>query len=240
VKPVHYKDAVTLCLCTKYPEEIGATEFKNTILIERETELALISYNPKTDTIHVSVRGTEDWIKQGKTNLDFLPEVFQARRVKYKACDGFFDATNKIIVPLLESLRTFRHNHKGAKLVLSGFSRGGAVILLLLPFLTGVTEVHTFGGPRTYYKSSVRQINKLAPIFRWVNNNDIVTRLPPRKIARHVGKLMYLKGNGKLMTNIPGRYIIRCFIWGILSFIDPFRDHRMKNEYYKHVMKVTV
>ncbi|MFK8023209.1 MAG: lipase family protein, partial [Ilumatobacter sp.] len=39
------------------------------------------------------------------------------------------------------------------------------------------------------------------PHLRWVNNNDIVTRVPPRWLRyRHVGTRMYLDSNGRHRT----------------------------------------
>ena len=37
--------------------------------------------------------------------------------------------------------------------------------------------------------------------YRWVNNNDIVTRLPPRWLGyRHTGQELYMNAHGQLMS----------------------------------------
>ena len=58
-------------------------------------------------------------------------------------------------------------------------------------------EVITFGSPRPGTKKYIRHAG--IRHIRWVNNNDIVTRVPPRWLRyRHTGILMYLDRNGDL------------------------------------------
>ena len=65
---------------------------------------------------------------------------------------------------------------------------------------------------------------------RWVNNNDIVTRVPPPWMGyRHAGREMYLDNAGQI-RELAGwkrtRDRLRGFIKGLMSFkIDHFADH---------------
>ena len=56
-------------------------------------------------------------------------------------------------------------------------------------------EVATFGSPRVGTKRYIQHAKMRH--FRWVNNNDIVTRVPPKWLGYgHTGTLMYLNADG--------------------------------------------
>lgn len=57
-----------------------------------------------------------------------------------------------------------------------------------------VNGLYTFGCPRAGNRDFERAFNQDsgARAFRFVNNNDIVTRVPPRELDySHVGKFLY-------------------------------------------------
>lgn len=65
-------------------------------------------------------------------------------------------------------------------------------------------EVVTFGSPRVGTKRYID--NAKVRHLRWVNNNDIVTRVPPRWLGyRHVGVRMYLDSNGDVAKMNPAQ-----------------------------------
>ena len=88
--------------------------------------------------------------------------------------------------------------------------------------------MHTFGSPRVGTK---RYINHAKlDYYRWVNNNDIVTRSPPAWLGyRHAGEEIYLDSHGqvKKMNAIERR----ADMWkGLLAGfkrkqLDYFSDH---------------
>jgi triacylglycerol lipase len=89
-------------------------------------------------------------------------------------------------------------------------------------------EIFTYGSPRVGTKKYVTHC--IVKHTRWVNNNDIVTRVPPTWMGyRHVGNEMYLNAYGKVrkMTGyqrLKDRY--RGFIMGLTQGkIDHFSDH---------------
>jgi triacylglycerol lipase len=58
-------------------------------------------------------------------------------------------------------------------------------------------ELHTFGSPRVGCKRYVRHAD--VSHYRWVHNNDIVTRVPPAWLGyRHGGKEIYLDRAGRI------------------------------------------
>ncbi len=116
----------------------------------------------------------------------------------------------------------------------TGHSLGGAMATIcagrcLLAHMQSTPEqIHTFGSPRVGNKRYINhtKVNYL----RWVNNNDIVTQVPPAWAGyRHTGTLMYLNEYGKLANLSPlqlkkDRW--SGFIKGLkLGKIDHFHDH---------------
>ncbi len=65
-------------------------------------------------------------------------------------------------------------------------------------------EVATFGSPRVGTKRYIQHAK--VRHLRWVNNNDIVTRVPPRWLRyRHTGTLMYLDSTGEFKKYTPAQ-----------------------------------
>jgi triacylglycerol lipase len=86
----------------------------------------------------------------------------------------------------------------------------------------------TFGSPRIGSARYVNYVNIEA--YRWVNNNDIVTRVPPEWMGyRHKGEEIYLNAYGQIRRlthwqRIKDRW--RGFIGGLREGrIDHFEDH---------------
>ncbi len=132
--------------------------------------------------------------------------------------------------PVLED--ALRNNQK--TLWFTGHSLGGAMATIcagrcLLAHIQSTPEqIHTFGSPRVGNKRYINhtKVNYL----RWVNNNDIVTQVPPVWAGyRHTGTLMYLNAQGKLADLSPvqqKRDRWSGFINGLkLGKIDHFHDH---------------
>ena len=120
------------------------------------------------------------------------------------------------------------------KLWFTGHSLGGAMATicagrcLLSTIKTSPEHLCTFGSPRVGNK---RYINHAKiDYFRWVNNNDIVTRSPPAWMGyRHTGKEMYLNADGKLkQLNAKQRSVDmwKGFVSGLKrKELDHFSDH---------------
>jgi len=92
--------------------------------------------------------------------------------------------------------------------------------------------VFSFGCPRVGNKRYVHHFK--LDHYRWVNNNDLVTRFPPAWLGyRHTGREMYLNANGKLRRlsrwqRTKDRW--RGFWRGLLSGkLDPLADHLQSN-----------
>jgi triacylglycerol lipase len=99
-------------------------------------------------------------------------------------------------------------------------------------------ELHTFGSPRVGCKRWIRHAD--VTHFRWVNNNDIVTRVPPVFMGyRHCGNEMYLDRKGrlrKLAGVLRSRDRWRGFVGGLFQWrLDMLSDHSIK-QYAEHIV----
>jgi triacylglycerol lipase len=124
-----------------------------------------------------------------------------------------------------------------------GHSLGGAMATICAyrcttsKISTNPQELHTFGSPRVGCRKWIRH----APVshFRWVHNNDVVTRVPPVWMGyRHCGREMYLDRFGRLrqLTGIwRSRDRWRGFVTGLFKWqIDLLADHSV-GLYAKHI-----
>jgi triacylglycerol lipase len=98
-------------------------------------------------------------------------------------------------------------------------------------------ELHTFGSPRVGCKRWIRHAE--VKHYRWVHNNDIVTRVPPVFMGyRHCGNEMYLDRKGRirrLNALLRGRDRWRGFWGGLLQWrLDMLSDHSIK-QYAGHI-----
>lgn len=118
----------------------------------------------------------------------------------------------------------------------TGHSLGGAMTAIcagrckLSHIPSTPAGLFTYGAPRVGNKRYVNHVR--LNYFRWVNNNDIVTRVPPRWFGyRHAGTEIYLNRNGRI-SNVKGMLKARDRFWGFLRSlkrlrIDQFSDHNM-------------
>lgn len=98
-------------------------------------------------------------------------------------------------------------------------------------------ELHTFGSPRVGCKRYIRHAQ--VHHFRWVHNNDIVTRVPPAWMGyRHGGDEVYLDRRGRIrkLTGVwRSRDRWRGLIRGLLKWkLDWLADHSIQ-QYAQHI-----
>lgn len=99
-------------------------------------------------------------------------------------------------------------------------------------------ELHTFGSPRVGCKRYIHHAE--IAHYRWVHNNDIVTRVPPVWMGyRHCGSEVYLDRKGRIrkLTGLwRSRDRWRGFIGGLLHWkLDMLADHSV-SLYAKHIL----
>lgn len=98
-------------------------------------------------------------------------------------------------------------------------------------------ELHTFGSPRVGCKKYVRHAQ--VTHYRWVHNNDIVTRVPPAWMGyRHSGNEVYLDRKGRIrkLTGLwRSRDRWRGLVRGLFRWkLDFLADHSV-GQYAKHI-----
>ena len=116
----------------------------------------------------------------------------------------------------------------------TGHSLGGAMATIcasrckLSHISSNPQSLFTFGSPRVGNRRYVNYVRYEA--YRWVNNNDIVTRVPPAWLGyRHKGQELYLNAYGEIRRfttwqRVKDRW--RGFVGGLKSReFDHFTDH---------------
>jgi triacylglycerol lipase len=153
--------------------------------------------------IVLAFRGTEskclkDWMTDANINLieDCYGEVHR----------GFSFGLNEIWQEILQKLATFRTQNQA--LFITGHSLGAALATLAAARLSApdqVQGVYNFGSPRVGNQDFVTCFDSVyaGRAFRFVNNNDLVTRVAPREFGyRHISQSLYFDSLGKLHPEI--------------------------------------
>ena len=124
-----------------------------------------------------------------------------------------------------------------------GHSLGGAMAkicagrCLVSAIRSEPEELYTFGSPRVGNKEYVRSVDLTH--YRWVNNNDIVTRVPPVLLGyRHSGHELYINNVGIVQEVSGWRRVkdrLAGFLGGLVRFrIDQLSDHSTV-DYIDHI-----
>lgn len=163
-----------------------------------------------------------------------------AVKLKNGVHEGFLTAWDSIKLKLQELLFT-QEIEKDVPLYLTGHSLGGALAVISSKDIDGwgfnLKEVYTFGSPRVSTRQLESQIP--CPIYRVVNENDPIPRLPPALLGyRHIGELHYLTKMGKILIN-PGifRTEVGFFATLFLKFRGLLHNHRLQ-EYLKKLQNL--
>lgn len=173
------------------------------------------------DKIIVAFRGTQpdnllDWL----TDIDIVLINGPGGRVH----NGFFHGVNRIWPELRQRIADFQDNaERPQSLWFTGHSLGAALATIAVARLRfeedkPVYGLYTFGQPRTgdHRFAGFANSDTMTGIFRFVNNNDIVTRVPGRALDyRHLGKMIYFTSDQKIETDIG--------LW--IQFLDRVSGH---------------
>lgn len=155
--------------------------------------------------IIISFRGTEGKISDWATDAKLLKKTWIEANPLGEVHSGFYGALSSIWNDIVKEVNLLRTNNQS--IWITGHSLGGAIAVLAAATFEmqtpriGISGVYTFGQPRIGNHEFSRNYNKTLKkrTFRFVNNNDVVTRVPPQIFGySHVGKLKYFDSDGKM------------------------------------------
>jgi triacylglycerol lipase len=185
--------------------------------------------------IIIAFRGTEpdkleDWMTDAK--LHFIDGMGG------KVHEGFNQALTHVYTEIRRAIAEFQD--RGQSLWFTGHSLGGALATLAVAKLRyeedkPVYGLYTYGQPRVGNRDFERIFNlDLKPrAFRFVNNYDVVPRIPPRLLKySHVGTFLYFDEQGKIHSDLAWWYMLLDAVTGdIKDFLRPgtdgIKDHDM-------------
>ncbi|MEQ1680973.1 MAG: lipase family protein [Nitrospira sp.] len=218
--------------------KLGLNQFE--FLSRRDTE-GYIAAND--DIIIVAFRGTEP------THLRDLLADAQFHKVQGPLGEvhrGFLGAFKLVKDDLLSAIQRLRDKSHPQSLWCTGHSLGGALAVVAAAQLLvdghAVNGLYTFGQPRVgdeiFATECARRL--AGQHFRFVNNNDTVTRVAPRVLGyAHSGEVCYIDTAGKIQTDINfwDRFLER--VKGRMEdFLKPgsdgLKDHSMRH-YVEHI-----
>lgn len=154
----------------------------------------------------VAFRGSEVWRRRSgfdaraitadfMTNADFrLADWANGAKVHR----GFKKALDEIWRDLFPHLTALQH--RGCKIWMTGHSLGAALATLAADRFGEVQSVYTFGSPRVGNRRFME--NYSIPSYRFINGDDIVTRVPPSGLYAHVGEPKFIDHEG-VIRNRP-------------------------------------
>lgn len=180
----------------------------------------------------IACRGTQpNEFNDIKADLQSIPVMAETVSRVHK---GFKAEVDELWPAICEDLNRKQNNSK--TLWFCGHSLGAGMATIMSSrclhnlFLKDPVELYTFGSPRVGFK---KYCNSLGVIHhRFVNNNDIVTRVPLVMMGyRHHGTEHYMDRNGKL-SSVSGLAKawdrIQGWLWGVTQLkFDSFSDHSM-------------
>jgi triacylglycerol lipase len=153
------------------------------------------------EQVLLAFRGTEpDSLRDLGTDINIM--------MVHGACGsvhrGFHNAVTKVWSPIETEIR--RQVTAEKALYITGHSMGGAEATDAAARLefdirpVHVSGVYTFGSPRLFSRLAADNYNRKCghKTNRFVNNNDVVTRVPTKLRCGHAGKLCYFDHDGVL------------------------------------------
>lgn len=251
------KAKALLTLCARLSDIVyqNAAHAKETVLVEGFSEFHFMDapltdtqamFVMKGDSAFIVFRGTSgrnwnDW----KTNLDF---VFGGCSIGL--CHrGFY----KDVMSVYESLADLiKSKALGRKLYITGHSQGGAdAHVFAAEYLYDggrIEKVITFGSPRVFDNDAALYLTSNYPetFVRVVNNNDIVTRVPPSLNGyRHIGDLVYFTEKGKCVIDPSIWTRFKEMVKGAYGDfgeigLDGIKDHDIRENYLRLCQSIEV
>jgi len=160
---------------------------------------AFTCHKHKSTEIFIVFRGTEP--NQMKDILADVKAWRKPAREKGLVHFGFAQALDKVYDKIVHWIDEQKLDD--AKIICTGHSLGAALATICASRLDA-HELYTFGSPRVGNRAFVKEMkNDNITHYRFVNNNDIVTKVPfPIRFVHH-GSLVYINHYGNIRRMTP-------------------------------------
>lgn len=200
--------------------------------------------NPRMDTqaivmgndrfIVVAFRGTQpqnplDWITDAKV-------LFKEKGPAGAVHRGFWTSLQSVWPAIVAKIDEFQD--KGQTLWFTGHSLGAALAVLAVADLRlrarrEVNGLYTFGQPRVGDDEFAKAFNAdLEPrTFRFVNNNDVVTRVPLKAGYADVGRVLYFDAGGVMRSGMGWWALIVDRLKGAMGDFGKFAPDNVKDHF---------
>lgn len=184
------------------------------------------------DEMAVCFRGTEpSELSDVLADLNALPKKSMTDGWVHRGFRGELDK-------LWDHIKALTEKHTDKKLYVCGHSLGAAMATICtsrIEEFRDVEALYTYGSPRVGTRSFVKGIKTTH--WRFVNNNDIVTRVPLALMGyKHHGNLCYINHYGKIRKMTIWQRIKDKFRGYRDGLLDGAMDHSMGN-YVKYTIK---
>jgi len=209
--------------------QVKALGFNEFAWFDTDGTQAFACRKSNANNIFIVFRGTEP--NQMKDILADVKAWRKPAREKGLVHFGFAQALDKVYDNIVQWLSEQKLDGE-RNITCTGHSLGAALATIMASRLDA-NELYTFGSPRVGDRRFVKEMNTdKIKHYRFVNNNDIVTRVPPPIVYRHHGELVYINhyGNIRNMTvwqRIKDQWRGRLAAWKKREFFDGARDHSM-------------
>ena len=217
----------------KVTTELKTTKFKFIDIAASDTQAFIAADEHK---IIVSFRGTEPSKLKDVLSDAQLGRVYGPLG---KVHSGFIQSLNSAWREIALTIRQFQDNNQ--TLWFTGHSLGAALATLgvakMIEFAYSVDGLYTFGQPRVGNQKFADAMNgeMIRKYFRFVNNNDVVTRVPLRSMGySDCGYFMYFDKNQVLWDDLSIWNRLLDGIHGRIEALgqkgtDGINDHNMDN-----------
>jgi len=220
----------------KLLKDIGYNEWA---WFDKDGTQAFVCRKSNANEIFIVFRGTEP--EEMKDILADAKAWRKPAREKGLVHFGFAQALDKVYDNIVRWIDEQKLDD-GYKITCTGHSLGAALATICASRLDA-HELYTFGSPRVGNRAFVKEMkNDGIKHWRFVNNNDIVTKVPFPIIYRHHGELVYINhyGNIRKMTpwqRVKDRWRGRARAIAKGQLFDGIFDHSM-GLYYEKVQNV--
>ena len=180
--------------------QVKALGFNEFVWFDTEGTQAFACRKSNANNIFIVFRGTEP--NQMKDILADVKAWRKPAREKGLIHFGFAQALDKVYDNIVQWLSEQKLDGE-RNITCTGHSLGAALATIMASRLDA-NELYTFGSPRIGNRAFVKEMNNDGiKHYRFVNNNDIVTKVPfPIRFVHH-GELVYINHHGNIRKMSP-------------------------------------